>query len=78
MVVCVTGLLVSWGFAAMLGDGPGLSAEQMKTEENLVAIGYAVTYPRRCSRCSWSSASATTSRRSASRSCSTTDPSRST
>ncbi|MCD2466694.1 aspartate-alanine antiporter [Streptomyces sp. MBT42] len=72
-VVCVTGLLVSWGFAVMLGYGPGLSAgllggaltqsavigvaqdaignlpglsaEQMKTEENLVAIGYAVTYP---------------------------------
>ncbi|MFF2306388.1 aspartate-alanine antiporter [Streptomyces sp. NPDC058128] len=73
VVVCVTGLLVSWGFAVMLGYGPGLSAgllggaltqsavigvaqdaignlpglsaEQMKTEENLVAIGYAVTYP---------------------------------
>ncbi|MEU3604285.1 aspartate-alanine antiporter [Streptomyces sp. NPDC035033] len=73
LVVCVTGLLVSWGFAAMLGYGPGLSAgllggaltqsavigvaqdaignlpglsaDQMKTEENLVAIGYAVTYP---------------------------------
>lgn len=72
VVVCVTGLLVSWGFAVMLGYGPGLSAgllggaltqsavigvaqdaignlpglsaEQMKTEENLVAIGYAVTY----------------------------------
>ncbi|MEV6204212.1 aspartate-alanine antiporter, partial [Streptomyces sp. NPDC051771] len=70
---CVTGLLVSWGFAVMLGYGPGLSAgllggaltqsavigvaqdaignlpglsaDQMKTEENLVAIGYAVTYP---------------------------------
>ncbi|MFG3038261.1 aspartate-alanine antiporter [Streptomyces sp. NPDC048330] len=73
VVVCVTGLLVSWGFAVMLGYGPGLSAgllggaltqsavigvaqdaignlpglspEQTKTEENLVAIGYAVTYP---------------------------------
>ncbi|MFB7578132.1 aspartate-alanine antiporter [Streptomyces hydrogenans] len=73
IIVCVTGLLVSWGFAVMLGYGPGLSAgllggaltqsavigvaqdaignlpglsaDQMKTEENLVAIGYAVTYP---------------------------------
>ncbi|RSS80739.1 aspartate-alanine antiporter, partial [Streptomyces sp. WAC02707] len=73
VVVCVTGLLVSWGFAAMLGYGPGLSAgllggaltqsavigvaqdaignlpglsaAQTKNEENLVAIGYAVTYP---------------------------------
>ncbi|GHA70288.1 aspartate-alanine antiporter [Streptomyces termitum] len=73
LLVCVTGLLVSWGFAVMLGYGPGLSAgllggaltqsavigvaqdaignlpglsaDQMKTEENLVAIGYAVTYP---------------------------------
>ncbi|WP_024758952.1 aspartate-alanine antiporter [Streptomyces exfoliatus] len=73
VVVCVTGLLVSWGFAVMLGYGPGLSAgllggaltqsavigvaqdaignlpglsaERMKNEENLVAIGYAVTYP---------------------------------
>ncbi|MFH9955552.1 aspartate-alanine antiporter [Streptomyces roseolus] len=73
LVVCVTGLLVSWGFAVMLGYGPGLSAgllggaltqsavigvaqdaignlpglsaDQVKTEENLVAIGYAVTYP---------------------------------
>ncbi|MFF9144141.1 aspartate-alanine antiporter [Streptomyces sp. NPDC014861] len=73
VIVCVTGLLVSWGFAVMLGYGPGLSAgllggaltqsavigvaqdaignlpglsaDQMKTEENLVAIGYAVTYP---------------------------------
>ncbi|WP_069884851.1 aspartate:alanine exchanger family transporter, partial [Streptomyces luteocolor] len=26
VVVCVTGLLVCWGFAAMLGYGPGLSA----------------------------------------------------
>ncbi|MGO4630721.1 aspartate-alanine antiporter [Streptomyces sp. 2RAF24] len=73
VVVCVTGLLVSWGFAVMLGYGPGLSAgllggaltqsavigvaqdaignlpglsaAQVKNEENLVAIGYAVTYP---------------------------------
>ncbi|MEW1903000.1 MULTISPECIES: aspartate-alanine antiporter [unclassified Streptomyces] len=73
LVVCVTGLLVSWGFAVMLGYGPGLSAgllggaltqsavigvaqdaignlpglsaDQAKSEGNLVAIGYAVTYP---------------------------------
>ncbi|MEU5215824.1 aspartate-alanine antiporter [Streptomyces sp. NPDC020807] len=73
IVVCVTGLLVCWGFASMLGYGPGLSAgllggaltqsavigvaqdaianlpgytsDQLKNEENLVAIGYAVTYP---------------------------------
>ncbi|MFG3531780.1 aspartate-alanine antiporter [Streptomyces sp. NPDC047917] len=73
VVVCVTGLLVCWGFAAVLGYGPGLSAGllggaltqsavigvaqdaignlpglsagQARTEENLVAIGYAVTYP---------------------------------
>ncbi|MGW5736043.1 MULTISPECIES: aspartate-alanine antiporter [Streptomyces] len=73
VVVCVTGLLVCWGFAAMLGYGPGLSAgllggaltqsavigvagdaisnlpglssAQAKSESNLVAIGYAVTYP---------------------------------
>ncbi|MFB7514924.1 aspartate-alanine antiporter [Streptomyces sp. NPDC056144] len=73
IVVCVTGLLVCWGFASMLGYGPGLSAgllggaltqsavigvaqdaianlpgysaDQLKSEENLVAIGYAVTYP---------------------------------
>ncbi|MFF1696563.1 aspartate-alanine antiporter [Streptomyces sp. NPDC058257] len=73
VVVCVTGLLVCWGFAAMLGYGPGLSAGllggaltqsavigvagdaisnlpglssgQVKSESNLVAIGYAVTYP---------------------------------
>lgn len=73
VVVCVTGLLVSWGFAVMLGYGPGLSAgllggaltqsavigvaqdaignlpgltaDQIRNEENLVAIGYAVTYP---------------------------------
>ncbi|MGW8726711.1 aspartate-alanine antiporter [Streptomyces sp. NPDC055808] len=73
LVVCVTGLLVSWGLASMLGYGPGLSAgllgggltqsavigvaqdaignlpglspAQIKNEENLVAIGYAVCYP---------------------------------
>lgn len=73
VVVCVTGLLVCWAFAAMLGYGPGLSAgllggaltqsavigvagdaisnlpglssAQAKSESNLVAIGYAVTYP---------------------------------
>lgn len=73
VVVCVTGLLVSWLFAAMLGYGPGLGAglmsgaltqsaaigvaqdaigtlpglsdAQVKSEENLVAVGYAVTYP---------------------------------
>lgn len=73
VVVCVTGLLVCWGFAALLGYGPGLSAgllggaltqsavigvagdaisnlpglssAQAKNESNLVAIGYAVTYP---------------------------------
>ncbi|MDW4918926.1 aspartate-alanine antiporter [Streptomyces californicus] len=73
VIVCVTGLLVCWGFAALLGYGPGLSAGllggaltqsavigvaqdaigslpglssgQSKSEGNLVAIGYAVTYP---------------------------------
>jgi putative transport protein len=73
VVVCVTGLLVCWAFAAMLGYGPGLSAGLLggaltqsavigvaqdaigtlpglsaaaaKKEGNLVAIGYAVTYP---------------------------------
>ncbi|WP_338696796.1 aspartate-alanine antiporter [Streptomyces sp. Q6] len=73
IVVCVTGLLVCWLFASMLGYGPGLSAGLLggaltqsavigvaqdaigtlpglssgaaKNEENLVAIGYAVTYP---------------------------------
>ncbi|MFJ8016045.1 aspartate-alanine antiporter [Streptomyces sp. NPDC096339] len=73
VVVCVTGLLVCWGFAAFLGYGPGLSAgllggaltqsavigvaqdaigslpgltpDQVTEQENLVAIGYAVTYP---------------------------------
>ncbi|MER5882745.1 aspartate-alanine antiporter [Streptomyces sp. NPDC001941] len=73
VVVCVTGLLVCWAFAAMLGYGPGLSAgllggaltqsavigvaqdaignlpglsaAEVKDQENLVAIGYAVTYP---------------------------------
>ncbi|MEU6158499.1 aspartate-alanine antiporter [Streptomyces sp. NPDC047130] len=73
LVVCVAGLLVSWGFAVMLdygpglsagllggaltqsavigvaqdaiGNLPGLSASRIKAEENLVAVGYAVTYP---------------------------------
>ncbi|MFI5659366.1 aspartate-alanine antiporter [Streptomyces sp. NPDC051684] len=73
VVVCVSGLLICWVFAAMLGYGPGLSAGLLggaltqsavigvaqdaigtlpglssgaaKHEENLVAIGYAVTYP---------------------------------
>ncbi|MFI0239041.1 aspartate-alanine antiporter [Streptomyces sp. NPDC016845] len=73
VVVCVAGLLVCWGFAALLGYGPGLSAgllggaltqsavigvaqdaignlpglshSAVKDEQNLVAIGYAVTYP---------------------------------
>ncbi|MGW0668159.1 aspartate-alanine antiporter [Streptomyces sp. NPDC002746] len=73
VVVCVSGLLVSWLFAVMLGYGPGLgaglmsgaltqsaaigvaqdaigtlpglSAAQVKSEQNLVAVGYAVTYP---------------------------------
>ncbi|MGW0548204.1 aspartate:alanine exchanger family transporter [Streptomyces altiplanensis] len=73
VVVCVTGLLVCWGFATVLGYGPGLSAGllggaltqsavigvaqdaigslpgftpgRLKTEENLVPVGYAVTYP---------------------------------
>ncbi|MFD8617520.1 aspartate-alanine antiporter [Streptomyces sp. NPDC059513] len=73
VVVCVTGLLVSWLFAGLLGYGPGLgaglmsgaltqsaaigvaqdaigtlpglSADEVKTQENLVAVGYAVTYP---------------------------------
>ncbi|MFJ7206641.1 aspartate-alanine antiporter [Streptomyces sp. NPDC098789] len=73
VVVCVTGLLVSWGFVSMLGYGPGLSAgflggaltqsavigvaqdaignlpglsaDQIKSEQNLVAVGYAVCYP---------------------------------
>ncbi|QNP66176.1 aspartate-alanine antiporter [Streptomyces genisteinicus] len=73
VVVCVTGLLVCWAFAALLGYGPGLSAgllggaltqsavigvaqdaiatlpglssAEAKDEGNLVAIGYAVTYP---------------------------------
>ncbi|ROQ68784.1 putative transport protein [Streptomyces sp. 840.1] len=73
VVVCVTGLLVSWLFAVMLGYGPGLgaglmsgaltqsaaigvaqdaigtlpglSSAQVKSEQNLVAVGYAVTYP---------------------------------
>ncbi|MFD3972582.1 aspartate-alanine antiporter [Streptomyces cyaneofuscatus] len=73
VVVCVTGLLVSWLFASLLGYGPGLgaglmsgaltqsaaigvaqdaigtlpglSADEAKNQENLVAVGYAVTYP---------------------------------
>uniref|UniRef100_A0AAU2VW51 Aspartate-alanine antiporter n=1 Tax=Streptomyces sp. NBC_00008 TaxID=2903610 RepID=A0AAU2VW51_9ACTN len=73
VVVCVSGLLVSWLFAVMLGYGPGLgaglmsgaltqsaaigvaqdaigtlpglSSAQVKSEQNLVAVGYAVTYP---------------------------------
>ncbi|MFF3176189.1 aspartate-alanine antiporter [Streptomyces sp. NPDC057900] len=73
VVVCVTGLLVSWLFASILGYGPGLgaglmsgaltqsaaigvaqdaigtlpglSSAQVKSEQNLVAVGYAVTYP---------------------------------
>ncbi|GAA1342486.1 aspartate:alanine exchanger family transporter [Saccharothrix algeriensis] len=73
LVVCVSGLLVCWLFAALLGYGPGLSAgllggaltqsavigvaggaiaslpglsgDQVTEQQNLVAIGYAVTYP---------------------------------
>lgn len=73
VVVCVSGLLVSWLFAVVLGYGPGLgaglmsgaltqsaaigvaqdaigtlpglSSAQVKSEQNLVAVGYAVTYP---------------------------------
>lgn len=73
VVVCVSGLLVSWLFAVILGYGPGLGAglmsgaltqsaaigvaqdaigtlpglspAQAKSEQNLVAVGYAVTYP---------------------------------
>ncbi|WP_432102852.1 aspartate-alanine antiporter [Streptomyces sp. bgisy091] len=73
VVVCVTGLLVSWLFASLLGYGPGLgaglmsgaltqsaaigvaqdaigtlpglSSSEAKSEQNLVAVGYAVTYP---------------------------------
>ncbi|MEV6261437.1 aspartate-alanine antiporter [Streptomyces sp. NPDC051784] len=73
VVVCVTGLLVSWLFAWLLGYGPGLgaglmsgaltqsaaigvaqdaigtlpglSSSEAKSEQNLVAVGYAVTYP---------------------------------
>ncbi|MFJ7279361.1 aspartate-alanine antiporter [Kitasatospora sp. NPDC098663] len=73
VIVCVTGLLVAWGFSVLLGYGPGLTAGLMsgsltqsaaigvaqsaigtlpglsagdaKTQENLVAVGYAVTYP---------------------------------
>jgi len=73
VVMCVSGLLICWLFASLLGYGPGLSAgllggaltqssvigvagsaisnlpglspEQAANESNLVAIGYAVTYP---------------------------------
>ncbi|MFC8226747.1 aspartate-alanine antiporter [Streptomyces sp. NPDC057287] len=73
VLVCVTGLLVSWLFASLLGYGPGLgaglmsgaltqsaaigvaqdaigtlpglSAAEAKSQQNLVAVGYAVTYP---------------------------------
>ncbi|OKJ68729.1 aspartate-alanine antiporter [Streptomyces sp. CB02460] len=73
VVVCVSGLLISWLFAVVLGYGPGLgaglmsgaltqsaaigvaqdaigtlpglSSAQVKSEQNLVAVGYAVTYP---------------------------------
>ncbi|MBW4718568.1 aspartate-alanine antiporter [Saccharothrix obliqua] len=73
LVVCVSGLLVCWLFAALLGYGPGLGAgllggaltqsavigvagdaigslpglspDQVTEQQNLVAIGYAVTYP---------------------------------
>ncbi|WP_433272120.1 aspartate-alanine antiporter [Actinosynnema sp. CS-041913] len=73
LAVCVSGLLVCWLFAAVLGYGPGLSAgllggaltqsavigvagdaigslpgltgDQVTEQQNLVAIGYAVTYP---------------------------------
>lgn len=73
VTVCVTGLLVCWGFAELLDYGPGLSAGLLggaltqsavigvaqdaisqlpgnggakgQAEGNLVAVGYAVTYP---------------------------------
>ncbi|MFE9252406.1 aspartate-alanine antiporter [Streptomyces sp. NPDC007088] len=73
IVVCVTGLLVCWGFAVLLGYGPGLGAgllggaltqsavigvaqdaignlpglskSEVKSQSNLVPIAYAVTYP---------------------------------
>ncbi|MFE5325451.1 aspartate:alanine exchanger family transporter [Embleya sp. NPDC056575] len=73
LIVCVTGLLVCWGFAELLDYGPGLSAGLLggaltqsavigvaqdaisqlpgnggakgQSEGNLVAVGYAVTYP---------------------------------
>ncbi|MFD8598143.1 aspartate-alanine antiporter [Kitasatospora sp. NPDC059646] len=73
LAVCVTGLVVCWAFADMLGYGPGLGAgllggaltqsavigvaqdaigtlpglshDQVAAEQNLVPIGYAVTYP---------------------------------
>src|SRR6478609_11890220 len=71
--VCVSGLVICWAFAEMLGYGPGLgagllggaltqsavigvaqdaiaglpglSADQVTAQQNLVPIGYAVTYP---------------------------------
>ncbi|GAA1947939.1 aspartate:alanine exchanger family transporter [Kitasatospora viridis] len=73
VAVCVTGLGVCYGFAKLLGYGPGLGAgllggaltqsavigvaqdaianihgltgDQITAQQNLVAIGYAVTYP---------------------------------
>ncbi|MEV7214717.1 aspartate-alanine antiporter [Kitasatospora cineracea] len=73
LAVCLSGLAVCWGFAEMLGYGPGLgagllggaltqsavigvaqdaigglpglSADQITAQQNLVPIGYAVTYP---------------------------------
>ncbi|MFD7640592.1 aspartate-alanine antiporter [Kitasatospora sp. NPDC059795] len=73
LAVCVTGLVICWAFAEMLGYGPGLgagllggaltqsavigvaqdaigtlpglSADQVTAQQNLVPIGYAVTYP---------------------------------
>ncbi|WP_143200081.1 aspartate-alanine antiporter [Kitasatospora sp. CB01950] len=73
LAVCLTGLLICWAFADMLGYGPGLgagllggaltqsavigvaqdaigtlpglSADQVTAQQNLVPIGYAVTYP---------------------------------
>ncbi|MGW4380160.1 aspartate-alanine antiporter [Kitasatospora sp. NPDC004531] len=73
LAVCVTGLVICWAFAEMLGYGPGLGAgllggaltqsavigvaqdaigtlpglgrDQITAQQNLVPIGYAVTYP---------------------------------
>ncbi|QKW22739.1 aspartate-alanine antiporter [Kitasatospora sp. NA04385] len=73
LAVCLSGLAICWGFAKMLGYGPGLgagllggaltqsavigvaqdaiaglpglSADQVTAQQNLVPIGYAVTYP---------------------------------